>query len=226
MLFCAPRTGSTALSNYLKDIEVPLAYEPFRDEKWENEPKDVILTLTRLFDRFQGVKHIETHLLATQNIELLQWCNRNEIKVVVLERQNYREMAFSHILAEITNIWSLEGEDIRTKILYDEITLPKIPLNQMKVWINLYKARWNQYGTQSWENPGLHYFVYYEEIFNMPLEKTRPVIKSLLDFMDIECPYYYKNLITTHFSAGKKQNLPAFYEKIPNWEEVKAYVYD
>lgn len=222
-----PRTGSTALANFFRDIDVYMFYEPFRDDKWAEGVRKHMFEVEEVLESAYyrtghlGMKHIITHLDVVGNHKLSIWLKNNNIRTILLRRNNVAFGIISQIVASRTGVWELQHGDTGTETLqYNEVELNYID----PAWIQMQVQEQLELDKEF----DLYDFpvVYYEDLFNIPQEQMHKevdyIFTSLLKVAEYDLIRdFILVMANTHFSPGLKQNKPHIFERIPNWEELR-----
>jgi len=228
-----PRSGSTALANFFRDLQVPFYYEPFRPDKWQHRKLNIYEELDHAYISMKviGMKHVYTHLDDIQNLELSRWLDSHRIKVIRLVRKNFFMSVLSTLIAHQTGTWEIQFGDSDGEIEYQNAELKEIPISLIEEYIKTHLNR-TMFLTEGSPWSYTWYTLVYEEMFGQTATKTLDEVHSLIAFIggvSYELRSFLKPLVETmaltHFGASKKQNKPWMYERIPNWNEIKERFY-
>lgn len=217
-----PRTGSTALSNWFRDLDIHLGYEPFRPDKWNHQTVMIKPVLFEYYNRLKvhGIKHITSHIPHLANLELLDTLNSMNVKTIFLSRYNMVMSTISLFLAKQSDTWEIQHRDIPIDFSYTNFKPSAIPVEEIEAHIEWQSKNLDDYNLPKRQNL---FRIEYEDIF-MSSERTMlHNIDLLLDFIDIPKSGICFDLAKTHFNPKKKQNTPAIYKSIPNWEEIREH---
>lgn len=219
-----PRTGSTALANFFRDLHVKIYYEPFRQDKiFVEKVANVIEDALRLAYYqygFDGMKHITSHLTFETNHRVCYWLESNKINTVFLRRRNLALATISAIIASRTGVWEIQyGDTGGDQLKYNEITLAPIGIDFIHSEID------KQHEVDSYLDMYGFQVIYYEDLFGVPEVETYQQIAYICKLLGM---HEYESLedvvfklADTHFSPGTKQTKPHILERIPNWKEIK-----
>lgn len=219
-----PRTGSTALANFFRDMDMPLFYEPFRPDKWIERELDLTNELQRAFfeNKRIGMKHVTSHSTTEQNQWIVHWLGTKKIVRIFLRRKDLVMSTLSIFIAYQTGIWEIQHGDTIYSEDYDGIELEPISIDEMHSKIQTQRNR------DSILNVYIDYLMFYETYFNRDMLSMKANIDRLfLEVLKVSTlewntwrDYAYQ-MAAVHFSPNRKQNRPHIYERIPNWQEIK-----
>lgn len=216
-LISNPRTGSSTLCNYFRDIGVFILHEPFRPVKGPFPAPGLLLRDVDDLWGADGIKHVTTHVNYIVNQGIIDWLLGHDVKIVGLRRKSIIWTAISLAIAKQTNTWEVRRIDPQQGVQYDSQAFKAIPVGTIYQNIDIlteYEGLFKKYNKKI-------LLVHYEDLFSGDLNLTRHWIDMLLNVLKLPTPSYYKKLIPEHFSINLKQNRWATYHKIPNWKQIK-----
>ncbi|MCE7919126.1 MAG: hypothetical protein DYG85_06355 [Chloroflexi bacterium CFX1] len=213
ILFCLPRTGSSTLTDFLRDLGLSVSFEPFRPSKWIGREMQIEWTLGNVCKHMDGLKHLNTHT-PEDNRRILDWCQAHGMQMVFLSRRDKAQAALSYLIAERTGRWLVHRNE--DALDYSRVELDEIPLWELQAKTEEY-ARWE---AGEMNAPGANWF-FYEDLYE---GDTPAELRRLMRVIKMEPPPHFEQMIAEHFTAHGKQNPRAFLERISNWAEIEAWM--
>lgn len=228
VLFCEPRTGSSAIANFFRDLDIHICFEPFRPSKWIGTyiNRELIhREMSRQLFYNHGMKHLTSHLSLEHNVDLLNWCFGSQTVIIYLKRKNLTMGLISAWIARQTGVWGLSKDNEYARILYNEIeSIPAYPIPELISDLTMMQVHWNIYNELPRPEGVTEYVLYYEDLFFKPLDEKIVTISTLLRELNFPQKLSEVQMITEHFTTSNKQNTPETYRKIENYQELIPYI--
>lgn len=215
ILFCLPRTGSSTLTDYLRDLDMRVSFEPFRPSKWTGREIHIQQKLRDVFERMDGLKHLNTHTPG-DNGHVLEWCAAHGMKIIFLSRRYKAAAALSYLVAERTGRWLINAAE--DAIHYARMEFGEIPLWELEAKSAEF-ARWE---AEEMTAPGAEWF-FYEDLFGGGAD-TLAELNRFMGTIEAEPPPHFEQMIGEHFAVHHKQNPRVVLERISNWAEIEGWL--
>lgn len=217
-LICGARTGSSAVTNFFRDMNIHLAFEPFRPSK---AVLFNIKTLETIYfgSGASGIKHLYDHLSIEDNVSLIKWLIGNKIPIVHLRRRSKVHNTISHIIAQRSHVWSLDRRDPELSANYDQFEPGHIDVELIKRMTSEKISIENSLDQIPYKYAKC---IFYEDLFSGEMFDVKLEIASLFSWLGIHSyPDYLTQMILEHFSQDGKQNKSPIFDRIVNKEEIE-----
>jgi len=223
VLLAHPRSGSNSLQAMLRLI-CPVIGEPFhptrKERSWHRQatdPESLSLCLDRIFQDYQGIRHLWTQLSRNLNRVLLTHGPR----VLVLWRRNVLKAVVSNFISQQTRIWGSDASrrDDVLRYNFQPVRWEKVE-QVVQTWVR--QRRMYLEMLQRRRVPFLE--VTYEQLYESSDEPPKR-LSAIMDFLELHpSGDDWAEMARILSPDRSKLNSASTYQRIPNIHEIEEKV--
>ena len=172
--------------------------------------------LDKIFDIFDGVKHIWCTVAEAGNENLINYCKKNKIKILFQYRMSLFDPAVSWQLGSQTNVWQL-GENLENKNKVDNFKFLPLKEHQIKKRMIWYENMLNSYRLLIGDDNSIN--VSYEALFDENFEFRVGYFQNICTFLGIN-NLDKENVENFIFNKNRKVYTKKHYSEIENYDEM------
>ena len=217
------KSGAVLHFEYLKKLQEEYGFFPHnllggKDGVFPKGEERVYSFLDRLYEEYHGIKHVFSSCNSIINIPIINYLNKNEIKVIHLRRKNILDATLSNALSVQHQTWGWKKDTRERLDNFDYIPLDCDKLLEKAE--HLYNsvvvsdAALRQNIT---ENNILHF--YYEDLYADDSEERNENFNKICDLIEVKRDELLEGVTQYHFLDDRKQNKPSNISRVGNYDD-------
>jgi|TARA_R110000824_G_scaffold16478_9_gene68281 hypothetical protein len=217
------KSGDALHFEYLKKLQEEYGFFPKnllggKDGVFPRGRERVHSFLDRLYEEYHGIKHVFSSCNSIINIPLIEYLDKNEIKVIHLRRKNILAATLSNAVSLQHKSWGWK-EDTRERLDnfdYTDLDCDRLLASAEYIYNSVAISECAIKKTIK-ENNLLSF--YYEDLYTPDAGGRNENFNKICDFIEVKRDELFERVIQYHFLDDRKQNKPSNLSRIGNYDD-------
>jgi len=219
----ARKSGDVSHFEHLNKLQEEYGFFPpnilgGKDGVFPKGKEQVHSFLDRLYEKYQGIKHVFTSCNSIINIPLIDYLDKNEIKVIHLRRKSVLDVTISNDLAfqHKTWGWREDTRELLDNFNYTDLDCDRLLESAEHIYNSVVISEGAIKKTIK-ENNLLSF--YYEDLYIPDAGSRNENFNKICDFIEVKRDELFEWVIQHHFLDDRKQNKPSNLSRIGNYDD-------